>query len=220
MMRPGDEVRVRGLLFDMDGTLVDSEAVVAGMWRRWAARHGLDPEELMRVQHGRRSIETVRLYPHLGLDAEAEAVLLGAEELAELDGIVEVRGAGALLRRLPAGSWGVVTSAQRELALARIRAAGLPVPEVLVSADDVVAGKPHPEGYLAGARQLGLAPGDCLVLEDAPAGLAAGRAAGARVLALTTTLAAGALDAEHHLPDYASVSVRVENGMIVLRLDD
>lgn len=172
------------LLVDLDGTLVDSDVPVRRAWAGFARRHGLDPEYVHRFALGRPSRETVRL---LAPDADhgAEAAALERAELSDADGIVPIPGAAELLagdRRLA-----IVTSCSRALARVRLTAAGLPIPEVLVTADDVVNGKPDPECYLLGARRLSADPADCLVLEDAPAGIAAGRAAGARVLAVRTT---------------------------------
>jgi sugar-phosphatase len=172
------------LLVDLDGTLVDSTAPVRRAWNAFAARHGLDPEHVHHFAQGRPSRESVRLLaPHV--DAAAETDALERAELGDTDGIVALPGAGDLLsgaRRLA-----IVTSCSRALATVRLRAAGLPVPPMLVSADDVTRGKPDPTCYLLGARRLDVDPGRCLVLEDAPAGISAGRAAGARVLALRTT---------------------------------
>ncbi len=180
------------VLFDMDGTLVDSTICVEAMWRRWAARHGLDAEAILAVSHGRRTIDTLAdVAPHL--DVAAEAALFEAEELDDNEGVVAVRGAADLLTNLCAGDWAVVTSASRELATRRIRHSGLPVPEVLVGADDITRGKPDPEGYLTAARWLGVAPELCLVIEDTPAGLESGRAAGTQVLGITTTYPAEVL---------------------------
>jgi len=172
------------LLVDLDGTLVDSTAPVRRAWNAFAARHGLDPEHVHRFAQGRPSRESVRL---LAPDADpaVEAEALERAEVGDADGIVALPGARALLgadRRLA-----IVTSCSRALAGVRLRAAGLPIPAVVVSSDDVDRGKPDPTCYLLGARRLEVDPGRCLVLEDAPAGVAAGRAAGARVLALRTT---------------------------------
>lgn len=168
----------------MDGTLVNSIAVVERTWRRFAARHGLDADEVLTACHGRRAAETVALFAPPGLDIDAEAGRLTAEEIADTDGVVAIRGAPELLAALPAGSWAIVTSAGRDLAMTRLEATGLMLPTVLVTAEDVVDGKPAPDGYLAAARALGVAPADCIVFEDAPAGLQAGRAAGAAVVAV------------------------------------
>lgn len=172
------------LLVDLDGTLVDSTGPVRRAWGAFAARHGLDPEHVHQFAQGRPSRESVRL---LAPDADpaAEAGAMERAEVGDTDGIVALPGAGDLLgdgHRLA-----IVTSCSRALAGVRLRAAGLPIPPVLVSADDVAHGKPDPACYLLGARALRVDPARCLVLEDAPAGIAAGRAAGARVLALRTT---------------------------------
>jgi len=172
------------VLFDMDGTLVDSTAVVERIWRAWATRHGFDPEPILAVAHGRRTSETMReIAP--GLDFAKEAAWFDAQEEADTAGIVEVAGALALLAQIE--RWAVVTSAHRRLAEIRMRLAGLPIPSVLVCGDEITRGKPDPEGYLKAAEMLGLEPARCLVVEDAPAGVEAGRRAGMQVVAVSTT---------------------------------
>jgi sugar-phosphatase len=186
--------RLAAVLADMDGTLVDSHVVVERHWRRFAARHDLDVAPFLATAHGRRSSDVIReLAPHL--DADAEAAELDAGEEADLDGLTAVPGADALLAALPAGAIAVVTSAHRSLATSRLAAVGLPVPAVLVCGDEIAHGKPDPEGYLRAAAELGVDPADCLVLEDVPAGVAAGAAAGALVVAVETTYPAEALAA-------------------------
>lgn len=173
-------------LFDLDGVLVDSRAVVERTCRRWAARHHLDPEQILRIAHGRRTRDTVRaVAPHL--DLEAEVAWLDAAELADRDGLREIPGVRRFLTSLPANRWTVVTSCGMDLARLRLTSVGLPVPETIVTSEDVSVGKPAPDGYRLGARRLGRDPAMCLVFEDAPPGIAAGRAAGARVIALRTT---------------------------------
>ncbi len=182
----------RALLLDLDGVLVDSTETIRRNWLRWAAGHGLDGEAVIRAAQGRRTLETVRLVaPHL--DAEAELAALAADEASETAGVREVLGAKALVTSLPPGTWAVVTSALRSAALLRLRHVGLPVPEVLVAADEVEAGKPHPEGYLAAAARLGVPAGECIVVEDSPAGSEAARAGGMRVIAVATSHAAAEL---------------------------
>jgi mannitol-1-/sugar-/sorbitol-6-phosphatase len=179
-------LRCEALLFDLDGVLVDSRAVVERTWRHWAQRHDLDPTDLLRVAHGRRTRETLQaVAPHLNL--ASEVAWLDAAELADVDGLVAVEGALRLLSALPGSAWGVVTSGGRTLAQRRLEAAGIPIPRVLVTSEDVALGKPAPDGYQLAAKRLGCEPESCLVFEDAPPGVAAGRAAGARVVALTTT---------------------------------
>ena len=174
------------IVFDLDGVLVDSAAYVERQWRRWASARGLAPEPFLRVCHGRRALETIRIAaPHL--DAEAEARALAPEDDAGDATIVPLAGASRLLGLLPAGTWAVATSGPRATATARLERAGLPVPPVLVSAEDVAQGKPAPDAYLLAARSLGVIPSDCLVVEDAPAGIEAARLARMSVVALATT---------------------------------
>jgi len=180
------------VLFDLDGVLVDSAQVVERTWRRWAASHGLDPADVIRAAHGRRTIETVRLLaPHLAADDEVAA--LAASESTETDGLYEVPGARELLESLPPASWAVVTSGIRPVAELRLRHTRLPTPPVLVTADQVRHGKPHPEGYLTAAARLGVAPTQCIVVEDTPAGIEAAHAGGMRVVAVASTYEADAL---------------------------
>lgn len=173
------------VLFDMDGTLVDSRIVVERVWREWAAAYGRDYRPILAVSHGRRTIDTVREFAIPGMDAEAEAAKLEAQEVADVEGILPMAGAAELLARLPANRWAVVTSASRSLATRRLTAAGLPIPDVMVTAEDVAHGKPDPEGYQTAARLLGTNAESCLVFEDAPAGIEAGKRAGADVIAIT-----------------------------------
>ena len=174
------------MLFDLDGVLVDSTPAVARVWADWARKHGFDPDEVVRSAHGKPSIATIReLLP--GGDHEAENREVERREIEDVDGVIPLPGAMELLQSLPPERWAIVTSCTRPLADVRIGAAGLPKPKHLVTANDVLRGKPDPEPYLKGAQILGVAAGDCLVLEDAPAGIRAGKASGARVVALRTT---------------------------------
>jgi mannitol-1-/sugar-/sorbitol-6-phosphatase len=189
-------------LFDLDGTLVDSRVVVARHWALFAERHSLELAPILAVCHGRRSADTIaEVAP--SLDALAEAAVLDAGEESDVDGLTLVPGAAELLDRLDPSSWAIVTSGHRVLAQRRLEAVGLPVPDVLVTGDAVEQGKPHPEGFLRAAGALGVEPAACVVVEDAPAGIAAGRAAGARVVVgVTTTHAAEALEgADLVVPD-------------------
>jgi mannitol-1-/sugar-/sorbitol-6-phosphatase len=184
------------LLFDLDGVLVDSTEVVMRHWRMFAKDHGLDERHVLTRIHGRRSIDSIRelLADRTPAEIEAAAAQLEARELAEVNGTVALPGAPELLARLGASPWAIVTSAPRLLASARLRAARLPQPRVIVSAEDVMCGKPDPQGYTLAATRLGAEPSRCIVLEDAPAGVAAGHAAGMRVAALTTTHTAEELE--------------------------
>jgi sugar-phosphatase len=209
--------RCDAILFDMDGTLVDSTKSVERQWRRWAPRHGLDPERFIAVAHGRRTLDTLQeLTPHLASEEEADR--FDAEEAADDEGVVEVPGAGALLGIVPRSRWAIVTSAKRPLAVARLATARLPLPSVLISGDDVRTGKPDPEGYLLAARALRVAPARCLVVEDTPAGVAAGLAAGMRVLGLTQTYPAASLNAPVAVHDLRPVTVLVEHGGLTVTI--
>lgn len=171
----------------MDGVLIDSTPAVARVWHGWAKEHGLDPTAVVRRAHGRPSMETIReLLPdadHAAEDREVER-----RELHDLNGVVPLPGAWQLLHSLPVNRWTIVTSCTRPLAEVRLKTAGLPMPVHMVTFADVENGKPHPEPYLTAAARLGFHAEDCLVVEDVPAGIRAGKAAGACVLAFTTTV--------------------------------
>lgn len=188
--------------------LVDSRGPVERTWHAWARRHGLDPVAVLRFAHGRRTRDTLQAtVPHL--DVESEVAWLDATELEDVDGLVPVNGAVRLVSTLPRSAWAIVTSCTRALARRRLERAGIPLPAVLVTSEDVAAGKPAPDGYRLGARRLDRQATSCVVFEDAPAGVAAGRAAGAKVVALTTTHAAAELtDADVIVRDLAGIAVR------------
>lgn len=174
--------RHAAILFDMDGTILTSIPAVERAWTGWAARVGVPATEVLDHLHGRRAIDTVRRFAPAGADIATEAAWVDAAELADTDGVAPIDGAAELLSALGDGQWAVVTSAIRALALVRIEAAGLPLPKVLIAAEDVQHGKPDPEGFLLGAARLGVDIADCLVFEDTDAGLQAGRRAGAQVI--------------------------------------
>jgi sugar-phosphatase len=177
------------VLFDMDGTLVDSRALVERMWLRWADRRGVSPAAILAVAHGRRTLETMQIVAPQFATLE-EAMQLDREEEEEArthGGETAVPGSAALLATLPSNRWAVVTSAVREIALRRIVGVGLPAPGVLIGAADVTRGKPDPEGYELAAAAVGCDPARCVVIEDTPAGVEAGRAAGAIVIGMLTT---------------------------------
>lgn len=206
------DLRCGALLFDLDGVLVDSRAVVERTWRRWAARHGLDAEPLLAVAHGRRTRDTLKaMVPHL--DPAREVAWLDAAELEDLEGVVAIGGAVQLLEALGDGGWAIVTSCGRELARRRLEHAGLPLPELLVTSEDVERGKPAPDGYLLAARRLGVDAASCLVFEDAPPGIAAAGAAGCTVVALVTTHAPAQLSgAGAIVADLRAILVQPEAG--------
>lgn len=180
------EFACAAILFDLDGVLVDSTRSVARQWRQWAIDQKIDPEKVLAVAHGVRSVEVIRLMaPHL--DAERETLALEKREAADLDGVVVMTGAAELLRSIPAGRWCVVTSGTRHLATSRLRLGNLPIPDVLVTADEVTNGKPHPEPYLKGAELLRVDPKECIVIEDAPAGIRSAHAGGMKAVGITST---------------------------------
>jgi len=186
-----DEVRVnsircRGVLFDLDGVLVDSTPAVARVWAWWARKHGFDPDKTVREAHGKPSIATIReLLPTA--DHEAENREVERREIEDVEGVIPLPGALQLLGALPPDRWAIVTSCTRRLAEVRIAAARLPKPKYLVTSNDVRRGKPDPEPYRKAAQILAVPAEECVVVEDAPAGIRAGKAAGARVVALRTT---------------------------------
>ena len=206
----------RALLFDLDGVLVDSTANVERHWSVWGRRHGLDPHVLLPIVHGRRAIDTIRVVTPW-LDAERELADLVVMEAEDTDGVVAMPGAAELLAKLDGARWAVVTSGVRAVAVARLESSGLPVPRALVTADQVQNGKPDPEGYLAGAKLLDTDPADCTVVEDAPAGAAAARAAGAHLVAIGSTHPLEMLgDADLALNRLADLDVTVNSGSLAL----
>ncbi|MEU9106413.1 HAD-IA family hydrolase [Streptomyces xanthophaeus] len=207
------------LLFDNDGTLVSSMESVHRCWTRWAREYGITDEAFARVElHGRPAAEIIaELLPEpVRAGALARIETLEVEDVA--GGVLVLPGTKDLLSALPPGRWAVVTSATRPLAEARLREAGIDCPE-LVAADDISRGKPDPEPFLLAAARLGVDPARCVVFEDAPAGLAAGRAAGMRTVALTTTHPAAELVADVVVGDLSVISVQVTAGGLVLTTD-
>ena len=199
---------VRAVLFDLDGTLVDSTLVVERTWTRWAEKHGLEPQRIIAFAHGRPTADTVHaVMPHL--DAAMEAGQLLAEEELDPTPVRSIPGAlDAVTIASSHAKWAVVTSASRKLALLRLKSAGFPEPQVLISADDVKRGKPDPEGFLEAAARLEVSPQDCVVFEDTPAGVEAGKAARAKVIGLSTTFPKADLHAEEVVADLRSVKLQ------------
>ncbi|WP_141204727.1 HAD-IA family hydrolase [Streptomyces griseorubiginosus] len=209
----------RALLLDMDGTLVNSDAVVERIWRRWAAQHGLDGDEVMKVVHGRQGHASMALLlPGRPVEQNlADNTRLLAEETADMDGVVAVPGAPEFLASLRGLPHALVTSADVPLSTARMAAAGLTLPEVRITAESVGASKPDPEGFLKGAAELGVAPADCVVFEDSGAGIAAGKAAGMRVVGIGPR--AGVHGPDVVVPDLTQVRVEaLEGGGISLHV--
>jgi len=209
--------RCDAVLFDMDGTLVDSRIACENLVRSWAARRGLDAEVISASAQGRTNKDIVREFtPHLPVHEEAR--WLNEEELRYREGNVAVQGALEIVSVLPDGSWALVTSASRRVAEMRLECAGLPTPAVLISSDDVRLGKPDPEGYLMAAERLGVAPAHCLVIEDTPAGLEAARSAGMDVVGITTTFPAVELNATTCIADFTCPQVGTASGKLRLEL--
>lgn len=202
------------LLFDMDGTLLTSLAAVDRAWTAWANRVGLPAADVLSFIHGRTAVDTMRHFLASSADIAREAQWLENLELEDVEGVEEIAGAGALLRSLPPDRWAVVTSATRRLALRRIEAAGLPVPGVLVSADDVLNGKPDPEGYRKASRLLNVRPEACAVFEDTPAGMMAGSSAGADVVQISGMHIAGTASVKAQIEDYRHTRTVAERGCI------
>jgi len=215
------QISCRALLFDLDGVLVDSTPAVERVWANWARQRGFDPVDVVRRAHGRPSIATLReLLPNA--DHEAENRIVERCEIEDLEGVVAAPGALPLLKSLPPAQWTIVTSCTRALAEVRIRAAGLPVPAEFITSTDIQNGKPHPEPYLKGAALLGYVASDCIVVEDAPAGVRAGKAAGARVIGLLPIATGSELataGANWTVKDCGSISfVNSTNGELHLNL--
>src|SRR5690349_1193570 len=214
---PATALTARALLLDMDGTLVNSDAVVERCWRRWALRNGLDPEEALKVVHGRQGYATMAvLLPERPMEQNyADNKVMLAEETADTEGVVPIGGAPAFMDAIAALPHALVTSADLALATARMGAAGLRMPDLRITAESVGASKPDPEGFLKGAAALGFAPEDCVVLEDSEAGIAAGRAAGMRVLGVGPR--AGAHSPDAHVADLTQLRVEAAaDGAITL----
>lgn len=214
------QVQTGGLLFDMDGVLISSIGSVNRCWRQWCVRNHVPDPESFEVPHGLRAVDIVRLLKPSWNESQIAEGLREIEdlEIADTTDLTVLLGVKALLESLPQERWAVVTSATRRLLVERLRVAGLPVPERLISADMVQRGKPDPEPYRRGAELLGLRPNQCVVIEDAPSGVGAGLAAGCRVLAvLTTHTAAQLADATWRIPKLADLDVSVSSDRLELR---
>jgi mannitol-1-/sugar-/sorbitol-6-phosphatase len=185
-------VHCDALLFDLDGVLIDSTPAVARVWTRWAREHNLDPAKVVHMAHGRPSRTTIAELLSNG-DIDRENRELERREIEDLEGVVPLPGTQDLLKSLPHDRWTIVTSGTRPLAETRLRAAGLPIPNTMITSTDVTKGKPDPEPYLKAAAKLGFRPARCIVVEDAAAGVRAGKAAGAKVIGFLTTMQRGEL---------------------------
>jgi sugar-phosphatase len=211
-------LRCSAILFDLDGTLIDTGGLYERHWRAWATARGIDSEQVVALHFGRPAAVTIELVAP-GLDAVVEAARYNAELARDADtsGVRALDGARDLLSSLATDRWAIVTSATRVMVERWLPALGLPMPRILVAVEDVERGKPAPDPYLRAAELLGQAPGDCLVVEDAPAGIAAGKAAGATVLSVGSTHAAADLaEADHHATSLSDVRVsRTIQGLAV-----
>jgi sugar-phosphatase len=209
-------LKIQGILFDMDGILISSLGSVERSWAKWGDMRGVDGAKAIQTAHGKRAIETIRLL-RPDLDDVAELAVIEQIEMDDREGIVVLPGVQALLASLPAGSWTVCTSATKRLARVRMEHAGLTPPREFIAADMVEHGKPHPEPYLRGAALLGFAPERCLVIEDAPAGCTAGKAAGATVLATLFSHTREQLaDADYILESLEAVRVSGDAGHLTV----
>jgi mannitol-1-/sugar-/sorbitol-6-phosphatase len=217
---PSLTITVRGILFDMDGVLISSTGADERCWLRWAKHHGMEGTFALQSTHGRRALDTLRVL-RPDLDPVIEQRRLEDYDAEDHSGLIILPGVETLLASLPADRWTIVTSATVRLLEGRLGYAKLPMPAVLVSADMVANGKPHPEPYLTGAKLLGLAPADCLVIEDSPAGVASGKAAGCRVLAVLSSHPQSELTAaDWFVASLEQVSVASQpDGTLGIRLD-
>ena len=197
-----------GFLFDMDGTILNSIAAAERVWGRWALRQGLDLEAFLPTMHGKRGIDTISGLNLPGIDpvAEAEEILRG--EIEDVEGVIAIEGAADFLASLPPNRWAIVTSAPIDLARARLAAAGIPQPTIMVTAEDVSVGKPDPQGYLLGAERIGASASEMLVFEDVQAGVTAGEAAGADVMVITATHQHVLATQHPTLLDYRQIAVK------------
>ncbi|MGW8135357.1 HAD-IA family hydrolase [Sphingomonas zeae] len=216
MTTPLPTRRFGAFLFDMDGTILSSIASAERAWTAWATRQGLDVAAFLPTIHGVQSVETIRRLNLPGVDPVAEAHALTEAEMLDVDDVDPIGGAGAFLAALPPDRWAIVTSAPKRLAEVRLKAAGLPLPGVFVTAEDAERSKPAPDGFLLGAKRLGVAPQDCLAFEDAPAGIAAAEAAGMAVMVVSQTHRHPMDTAHVMVTDYRDLAVEWDGASLKL----
>jgi sugar-phosphatase len=210
MTLPFSDRRFGAFMFDMDGTILSSIASTERVWTAWAIKHGLDVESFLPTIHGVRAFETISRLNLPGIDLMTEIEELTQAEFDDVEGIEPIHGAASFLNALPAERWAIVTSAPRRLAMRRLEAAGLPVPPIMVTGEDVANGKPAPDCFLLGAQRLGHKAEDCLVFEDAPAGIRAAEAAGAQVLVITATHNHAGGTSHPSVPGYGALAPRLD----------
>jgi len=207
----GTVIRAQAILFDMDGTLVDSTRAIEHVWSRWADRHALSSDMVLHTIHGVRITDSVKNLAPAGADIDREIATLIAEEREQVEGISAIPGAVELLARLPSQSWAVVTSADRALAAKRMQIAGLPEAPVLIAAEDVERGKPNPDGFQLAAQKLSRSATASIIFEDSPSGLDAGRRAGCRTIAITAALKTTPPEPQEWIKDYRAVQIEYDN---------
>lgn len=202
------------ILFDLDGTLIDSLPAVDRCWTEWCERNGLDPKEIVRRIHGRRAIESIRLFAP-NADANVEDAWLRQKESTDLEGVTPITGALDFIASLT-GTWAIVTSGTSDVAKPRLRKVGIAEPAVAVFGEDVTKGKPAPDPFLLAAQRLGLDPARCLVFEDTPAGVTAGHAAGMKVVALRTSFSDTELaEADAIVENYLNIRPDGPNAIVI-----
>jgi len=211
-------IKKKFFLFDLDGTLLDSTMVIERLWQEWADTQGIAIEDVLKVSHGRRAKDTMALFVGVRPDLDAMSDAFIAQEIITTDGITALPGAKAFLEQLPPDRWAIVTSCVSELAHARINAAGLPVPKIMVTADMVPRGKPHPDSFLLGAERIGALPNECIAFEDAESGVEAALAAGMTTILVHKQKRFNGVIAT--IPDYSLVSASLQDDDLHLKIGD
>ncbi|MCI0554212.1 MAG: HAD family hydrolase [Anaerolineae bacterium] len=211
-------INCKAILFDLDGTLIDSAARIQRLWQTWEQRHGIEPESIFQVMHGRRAGEIIQMFaPYLHVENEVRDV--ESDEVSDMNGVQSYAGTLELLSELLPQQWAIVTSGSRQVTEARLRHVKLPIPSVFITGEDVSLGKPAPDGYLLAAEQLRVKPIECVVIEDAPAGVKAGKAAGMHVIAVTSTHVHAELqEADAIIRQLADIKLGRQNNEITLEL--